>query len=208
MYRYVGATPVNQVYLTMAELTLDPKKRYTYADYLTWLDDTRRELIDGFFHLMTPAPNRSHQRVAADLYLQFGNYLAQKKCEAFFAPFDVRLPKNGETENGQLYTVVQPDICIICDLAKLDDKGCLGAPDLIVEILSPATSSLDTDTKFKLYEAHGVKEYWLVSPVYQLIDVFVLENGKYQFQGKYHRAATIQPSIFDDYHIDLSKVFT
>jgi len=191
----------------MAELTLDPNKRYTYADYLTWFDDQRRELIDGFIHLMTPAPNRIHQEVALHLASEFRNYLFDKPCKAFPAPFDVRLPTNGATEDGQLYTVVQPDICVVCDLTKLDDRGCLGAPDLVVEVLSPKTSKRDSSTKFDLYQAHGVQEYWLADPNNFLVDVFVLEGGKYQLKGKYNQDQTIQVGIFDDCRIALSRVF-
>jgi len=118
----------------METLNLDLNKRYTYADYITWLDDKRRELIDGFVSLMTPAPALKHQAISGKLYLSFGNYLIRKNCKIFHAPFDVRLPNNDDKDDDKVYTVVQPDITVICDKQKLDKRGCIGAPDLIVEI--------------------------------------------------------------------------
>lgn len=164
------------------DIILDSKKRYTYADYLTWLDNKRRELLDGFVHLMSPAPTLTHAQVSRQIFLPLGNYIEKNngKCQVFIAPFDVRLPKSGETANDKIYTVVQPDICIVCDESKLDMRGCLGAPDMIVEILSPSTQKYDLNDKFNIYEASGVKEYWVVSPKEKAVNVFILQdNGKY-----------------------------
>jgi len=142
------------------ELSLDLNKRYTYADYLTWFDDKARELIDGFIKMMSPAPRIRHAKVVKNIYRHFDSIITKNKgrCEVFFAPFDVRFPKNGETAYDKIDTVVQPDICVICDLSKLDDRGCCGAPDMIVEVLSPSTAKKDLTEKFNLYEEHGVKE--------------------------------------------------
>ncbi|MDR0995272.1 MAG: Uma2 family endonuclease [Tannerella sp.] len=147
------------------ELTLDMTKRYTYADYLTWMDDKRRELVDGFIKLMS-APRRVQETVTMNLAVDLGLFLRQKGggCQVFSAPFDVRLPKNGERKDKEIYTVVQPDICVVCDPSKLDERGCLGAPDMVVEILSPSSAQYDLDQKFHLYERSGVKEYWSISP--------------------------------------------
>jgi len=188
---------------------LSLNKRYTYADYLTWLDDKRCELIDGFINLMTPAPARKHQYVVRQTLLIFGNYLLKKTCEVYSAPFDVRLPKSiEETDDAKVYTVVQPDLCVICDPSKLDDKGCIGAPDLIVEILSPSTSKKDLSVKYKIYEQAGVKEYWLVNPNDENISVFVLDNtGKYQLNGMYGGDMKIKVSIFKDLEISLEDIF-
>lgn len=171
------------------DIILDPKKRYTYADYLTWLDDKRRELIDGFVHLMSPAPTLSHAQVSRNIFVPLVNHIKKNKgkCQAFDAPFDVRLPKNKETTNDKIYTVVQPDICIVCDESKLDERGCLGAPDMIVEILSPSTRKYDLNDKFNIYEAAGVKEYWVVAPVDKDVNVFILQDD-----GKYDKGATYE----------------
>jgi len=193
----------------METLQLDLNKRYTFADYLTWMDDKRRELIDGFINLMTPAPLRIHQEIAANLYLEIGNQLSDNPCKAYFAPFDVRLPNNpNEISDEQVYTVVQPDISIICDLTKLDKKGCVGPPDLIVEIISPATAKHDIEDKYRLYEKHGVKEYWIVYPESKSVSVFLLDSsGKYQIVGMYADDTKVKVNIFDNVTIDLKEVF-
>jgi len=193
----------------METLHLDLKKRYTFADYLTWMDDKRRELIDGFINLMTPAPLRIHQEIAANLYLEIGNQLSDNPCKAYFAPFDIRLPNNpNEILDEQVYTVVQPDISIICDLTKLDKKGCIGPPDLIIEIISPATAKHDIENKYRLYEKHGVKEYWIVYPESKSVNVFLLNSsGKYQMVGMYADDSEVKVNIFNNVTIDLKEVF-
>jgi Uma2 family endonuclease len=145
-------------------LSLDLNKRYTYADYLTWWDDKRRELINGFIKMMSPAPKSIHQEISVNLISELRSYIKKYKgkCKVYVAPFDVRLPKNGETADSKVYTVVQPDLCVVCDPAKLDENGCLGAPDMIAEIRSESTARYDLTTKFYLYESVGVREYWVV----------------------------------------------
>jgi len=196
------------------ELSLDLNKRYTYADYLTWWDDIRRELIDGFIHLMSPAPRNIHAKVSYNISWNLGSILKKKrgKCEVRYAPFDVRFPKNGDTDDNKIYTVVQPDICVICDLSKIDQRGCCGAPDMIVEILSPSTLKRDFNDKFNLYEEHGVKEYWIVHPEDKIINVFLIQsNGKYNDGVIYEYEAKvplqIPVHIFDDHYIDLKDIF-
>lgn len=193
----------------MDTLQLDLDKRYSYADYLTWMDDKRRELINGFIKMMSPAPRRIHQEVASSLFLIIGYQLANNPCRAYFAPFDVRLPKNpGETSDEQVYTVVQPDISVICDLSKLDDKGCIGAPDFIIEIISPGTAKHDVEDKYHLYEKHGVKEYWIVYPESKAVSVFSLDiKGKFQMVGMYADDSVIKVNIFENISVDLKTVF-
>ena len=193
----------------MDTLQLDLNKRYTYADYLTWLDEKRRELINGFIHLMTPAPARKHQQISRQTLLIFGNYLLNKNsCEVYTAPFDVRLPKSNKAKaDDKIYTVVQPDICVVCDPSKLDERGCIGAPDLIIEIISPSTSKKDITDKFKVYEEAGVKEYWIVNPNDENINVFVRTDGVYQLKGMYAGDMKIKVSIFDDLEISLEDIF-
>ncbi len=192
------------------ELQLDLTKRYSYADYLTWLDDTRRELIDGVVRLLFPAPQRIHQKVSKKLSWHIENFVFRKKCELYYAPFDVRLPKNGEKDGNQIYTVVQPDICVICDTTKLDDRGCIGAPDLIIEIVSPSNTKHDVETKYQLYQKHGVREYWTVFPYDKMVNVFLLdESGKYQLVGVYAEDSKVPVNIFNgELEIDLVEIFT
>ncbi len=194
----------------MDTLNLDLNKRYTYADYLTWMDDKRRELFGGFIKMMTPAPSRRHQKVSTKLTRILDTFLDDKKCEVYHAPSDVRLPENKKDKNDQtIYTVVQPDIYVVCDLSKLDDKGCLGAPDLIIEIVSPKNLRRDVKDKFELYQQHGVREYWIVNPNEEYVNVFVLdENGKYRLVGMYPGDDEIPVNIFNgEFALDLKDVF-
>lgn len=154
---------------------LDPHKIYTYTDYLLWKFKERIELFKGKIFKMSPAPARIHQDVLQNINNVFYKYFSKHSCKVYFAPFDVRLPN----KNGDILTVVQPDLCVICDLNKLDDKGCLGAPDLIIEILSPGNTKKEMDYKFSIYEEAGVSEYWIVHPTDKNIQVFVLQNGIY-----------------------------
>lgn len=157
----------------------DPSLEYTYADYLKWCFEERVELIRGKLMKMR-APNRKHQEISGELLVQFKQYLRNKVCKVYSAPFDVRIPRPGKRGNQEIVTVVQPDLCVICDPDKLDEKGCIGAPDLVVEILSPGNSRKEVRIKFELYEEVGVKEYWIINSEEQNIAVFVLqEDGRY-----------------------------
>jgi len=192
------------------ELQLDITRRYTYADYLTWLDNKSRELIDGFIKMMSPAPRRVHAKVGSNISGYLWSVLRKHKgkCEVYSAPFDVRFPQNGDTAHDKIYTVVQPDICVVCDPSKLDDLGCCGAPDMIVEILSPSTSKRDMNDKFNLYEEHGVKEYWIVHPNDKTVFAFLLqENGKYDDGVLYEKVGKVPVHIFDNHPIDLNDIF-
>jgi len=193
------------------EVTLDLSKRYTYADYLTWADDKARELINGFIKMMSPAPRSIHAEVSSNItwYLESVVRKNKGKCKVFTAPFDVRFPKQGETDDDKIDTVVQPDICVICDLSKIDKHGCCGAPDMIVEILSPSTTRRDVTEKFALYEESGVKEYWIVYPKDEAVTVFLLqEDGKYDAGTTYELEGKVPVFIFDNYMIDLNDIFS
>jgi Uma2 family endonuclease len=192
------------------EISLDLNKRYTYADYMTWLDSQARELINGFIQMMSPAPRLRHARVNTKILWNLETIIKKNKgkCEVFTAPFDVRFPRNGETADDKIDTVVQPDICVICDLSKLDERGCCGAPDMIVEILSPSTNKKDVTDKFNLYEESGVREYWIVYPLEQVIHVFLLqENGKYDAGAVYEWEGQVPVHIFDDHPIPFEDIF-
>ena len=183
---------------------LDLKKVYTYADYLTWQFDERVELIKGFIRKMSPAPNRKHQHLVGSLYLLLHKSNNFKNCKIYLSPFDVRLPIPSKKKDT---TVVQPDSCIICDESKLDDHGCNGAPDLIVEILSPFNTKHDLDTKFRLYEEAGVKEYWIVQPTDQNILVYYLVDNKYYGSKPFVTEEFIESKVFPDLKINVSDVF-
>jgi Uma2 family endonuclease len=190
------------------DLLLDLNKRYTYADYLTWADDKVRELIDGFIKVMSPAAKPIHQRINASLIYVLKRTIKKNKgkCE-IFPDIDVRLPKNGEKVDKEIYNVVRPDISVICDLSKIDDNGCLGAPDMIVEIQSFSTAKYDLNEKFNLYEASGVREYWVVYPREAGIEVFLLQtDGKYD-KGTRYEMGMVPVHIFDGDEIDFKDIF-
>ena len=185
---------------------LDPDGYYTYQDYLTWKFPERVELYKGKPFELSPAPNRRHQRISVTLTLQIGNQIHGKGCELFTAPFDVRLPI--PNKKGKSDTVVQPDLCVVCDESKLDKQGCNGAPDLVVEILSPGNPKREIREKYDLYEEAGVREYWVVYPNEDTVLVFVL-NEENKFIGL--KPVTIEDelvsTIFPELKIDLGSVF-
>ena len=159
-------------------LALRDHQSYTYADFLNWPDEMRYELINGEAFMMTPAPVLVHQELAGEIYRQAANALQGKTCRAYIAPIDVRLPQQDEAD-AKINTVVQPDVFVVCDNSKLDKRGIRGAPDWIVEVLSPATAGHDQIKKRQLYEQHGVREYWLVHPTDRLLTIYRLAAGEY-----------------------------
>jgi len=189
---------------------LDLDGTYSYADYLTWQFNERVELIKGKISLMCPAPNVEHQRYSMYLSTRLYSYFENKPCQVFAAPFDVSLYDRRKfiLQNKDSFTVVQPDICVICDESKLDKQGCNGAPDWIIEIISKSTAKKDAKTKYELYAENGVKEYWLVYPAEQIIQQFVLneETAQYQLMNLYvdEKAASF---LFPDLEIDLTQLF-
>lgn len=185
---------------------LDFNKKYTYADYLTWRFTEAVELIKGKIFILSPAPASWHQKIAKNLVLRIGNYFEGHSCNMFFAPFDVRLVKNKASDN-EINTVVQPDICVICDENKIDERGCIGAPDLIVEILSPYTAKKDMNEKYNLYEENGVLEYWIIFPDTKAINQYILKDGKYDFIDPLFINQSITSSAFPELTIELKDIF-
>jgi len=188
---------------------LDLSKTYSYADYLTWQIDEAIELIKGKIMLMSPAPNVKHQGISMNMSHLLSNFFRHKKCRVYAAPFDVRLydRKKSILANKEIHTVVQPDLCVICDTDKLDEQGCNGAPDWIIEILSKGNSKREMQIKYQLYAESGVSEYWLVYPYEQAIYQFVLDdNNQYQLKAMYSNGLAT-PHLFPDLNIDLSEVF-
>ena len=183
------------------------KRRYTYSDYLKWDESVRVELINGEMYDMTPAPSRRHQAISMSLSYIFSGFLKGKKCQVYAAPFDVRLPDDTESDDG-IYTVVQPDISVICDPKKLDDRGCVGAPDMLIEILSKATAAKDMKIKLDLYEKHGVKEYWLIHPDEETVMVFNLgTDGAYKRPDVYSKNDTVTVKSLRGLKINLGEIF-
>ena len=151
---------------------------YSYADYLTWTMDEMVEIIKGRIYKMSPAPKRIHQEISGNIFNKLYNCLQDQKCKVYSAPFDVRLPVISR-RNEDIFTVVQPDICVICDPSKLDDAGCIGAPDITIEILSKGNNKKELRNKYEVYEESGVKEYWIIQPEDENMTVYTLVNSKY-----------------------------
>jgi Uma2 family endonuclease len=174
--------------------------RYTYADYLEWDDDERYELIDGEAYMLA-APSRIHQDISMALSTALYNFLEGKPCKVYAAPFAVRLfPAEDETDD----TVVEPDISVVCDSSKLDDRGCKGAPDLIIEIASPSTARYDRIVKFNKYREAGVREYWIAEPEERAVFAYTLKNGEYT-AAVYEKTAT--SAVLPGCDIDLAAIF-
>ena len=191
----------------MASLPLPKEEGFTYGDYLSWTDEGRWELIDGDVYDMSAAPAIDHQRLIVELVSTIHNFLSDRECEVFVAPFDVRLPRADEADE-LIRDVVQPDIVVVCDPEKLDKRGCRGAPDWIIEILSPSTAAKDHIEKLALYERSGVKEYWIVFPAYGIIDVHLLgEEGRYAKPKSYAEEDKIESVTLPGLILELKNVF-
>ena len=180
--------------------------RYTYADYLTWQIDEMVELIKGRVFRQAAAPKVNHQRVAGKVFTELSNFLRDKKCEAFIAPFDVRLPVKSK-KNEDIDTVVQPDICVICDPEKIDELGCVGAPDLVVEILSPGNNKKELQNKYEVYEESDVKEYWVIHPNEYTLLIYTLSEGKYFASKLFTVGDIVSSEAIEGFKLNLEEVF-
>lgn len=185
---------------------LDLSKTYSYADYLKWTFDERLELIKGRIFKMTPAPGSVHQRQSGMIYAELYSYLRGKSSEVFSAPFDVRLPKLSGNDKD-IITVVQPDICVICDPKKIDDRGCLGAPDIVVEILSPGNNKKELKNKYEAYEEALVKEYWIIHPQEKTFLKYVLTNGHFQPSKLLTLGDSVTTEILPGFALNLDELF-
>ncbi len=182
-------------------------KRYTFADVLTWDESDRIEIINGEAFMMAP-PSRVHQEISGELFGQLRDYLKGKKCKVYHAPFGVRLFEEDGDCPEDVDTMVEPDISVVCDPGKLDDSGCKGAPDLIIEILSRSTQRHDRLTKFNLYQRAGVREYWIVDPDSKSVQTFTLEKGYYIAKDFGAASDKVKVGVLEDCVIDLSAVFS
>ena len=186
---------------------LDFGKTYTYADYLTWKFDEFVELIKGKVMRPMAGPSRMHQVYAGNIFGEVRQFLKKSPCQVYIAPFDVRLTTAGANGDQQIHTVVQPDICVVCDPAKLDDRGCVGAPDWIVEILSPGTTTRDTRIKYDLYEESGVLEYWIVYPGVKTVAAFTLVAGQYRLTAEYTEPGPIPVATLPGLSLEWADIF-
>ncbi|MBK7634475.1 MAG: Uma2 family endonuclease [Saprospiraceae bacterium] len=198
---------------------LDLNKTYSYADYLLWRFEERVELIKGKILKMSPAPSRKHQGISSTIHILLGNYLMQKGCVLYAAPFDVRLPisedlniskkyknKAKKLQDGKILTVVQPDITVVCDPDKLDERGCIGAPDLVIEILSPGNKDIELKDKFEIYQESGIKEYWIVEPDEYII-VYTLQKGKYNGSKPFTSGEKVTSTLMPELALNVSEIF-
>jgi len=183
------------------------KEHYTYADLLRWDGKERYELIDGEAFMLA-GPSSMHQRISFRIARQLGDFLDGKKCEVFLAPYDVRLFEKDGDSPEDVTTVVQPDICVICDSSKPDNRGCKGAPDMVIEILSPSTRRHDRLVKLELYQRSEVREYWIVDPESRSVQVYLRDEGGFlrpcQDYGRTDRARV---NVLKGCFIELSRVF-
>lgn len=183
-------------------------RRYTYADYRDWPEDERWELIDGVAWNMSPAPSSSHQAILGELFIQIAPSLKGSLCRAFVAPFDVLLPETGNQREDEVPNVVQPDLTVICDASRITERGCFGAPEWVVEILSPWTLKKDLDAKFALYERNGIREYWVIDAGSRTLHVYQREaSGRYGDPVIHEKDAKITCPVGSGIVVDLAEVF-
>ena len=191
----------------MAPLAKKLNEKFSYADYQNWPEGERFELIEGIPYDMSPAPNTEHQTIAGEIFGNIWQFLKDKPCRAFAAPFDVRFIEKADSADKDITTVVQPDITVICDEKKIDAKGCIGAPDLVVEILSPSTAYKDETEKLRLYEKHGVKEYWIVNPEAKYIMIYRIEEENYGKPEYLTEKEILKSRVLIGLEIDLAEVW-
>jgi Uma2 family endonuclease len=177
---------------------------YTYADYLKWDFEEIVELIKGKIFTKAAAPNRRHQEVSVNLTSRIYDFLKGKTCQVYPAPFDVRFSRDPAFSKTD--SVVQPDISVICDPSKLDDKGCFGAPDIIIEIISPGNSRVELQNKYELYEEFGVREYWVVHPTDCTVLIYTLVDGKFKPSRLFTSGDRIKSSVLPGFTLDLEEV--
>ena len=182
-------------------------RRYTYQNYLSWSGPKRYELIDGEA-ILTAGPSPTHQRISGRIHQQLMNFLEGKKFEAFAAPFDVRLFEEKIDSPDEVDTVVQPDITVICDRSRLDERGYRGAPETVIEILSPTSKRIDRLVKLNLYQRAKVKEYWIVSPEEKSVQVYLLDGDILKPHEVYSAAEIAKVNRLDGCFVELGKVFS
>lgn len=191
----------------MTTLAEKDRDRFSYQDYCKW-SEGRWELIHGVAYDMGPAPSRLHQKLSGEIFVRIYDFLKDKNCDVYAAPFDVRLPPSPEASDEETFTVVQPDILVVCDESKLDERGCKGAPDLVIEILSPLSAAMDMKAKRDLYEKHGVKEYWLVHPTDKTFMAYRIgPDNQYGKAAIYAGEDIVESAVLESLKIELTDLF-
>lgn len=186
---------------------LDFGKTYTYADYVAWKFDEFVELIRGKPTRPMAGPGTQHQELSQRLEYAIMTFVRRGPCRMFHAPYDVRLTRNTGNGDAQILTVVQPDICVVCDPGKIDRRGCLGAPDWIIEIVSPGNTTHDTRTKFALYEENGVREYWIVYPGEKTVAAYLLTGDEYQLTAEYAEPGPMPVATLPGLALEWADIF-
>ena len=187
-------------------MPLPKETHYSYADLLNWGEGERWELIDGVPYMLA-SPSLPHQMIIGEIYRQISTYLRGKTCLPILSPFDVRLFETEDSTDNDVDTVVVPDMTIVCDRSKLDDRGCKGAPDMVVEVLSPSTQRQDRMVKLNLYQKAGVREYWIVEPDSKIVQVYLLRDGLLQISEVYSADEQAKVNVLDACYVDLQQVF-
>ena len=201
-YKTKEDTKIDESY----EPTIDYNRVYTYGDYLKIEIDEMVEIIRGKIFRMSPAPRTIHQSISFNLLLQLGRQLERKPCKVFHAPVDIVLPIENKMRNKST-TIVQPDICVICDPSIIEDKAVFGVPDFVIEIVASKDVKRDTQIKFDLYEEAGVKEYWIVFVDMRFVEVFILKNGKYQRLNAFSEDDIIPVKTLPGLSISIDDIF-
>ncbi|WP_340455134.1 Uma2 family endonuclease [Oceanobacillus sp. HCA-5259] len=187
-------------------MTLDNKK-HSYADYVLEKEETYEVIAGEILNMSLPSPTPKHQDVVAELTAEFKMFLRGKECIAFSAPMDVCLFATETTKKENIFDWVQPDLFVICDRKKIKDTNIVGAPDFVIEVLSPSTARIDRWIKFNSYEKAGVKEYWIVDPANMFVEVYKLRDTSFHQAGIYEQEESITVEIFPDLKIDLKNIF-
>jgi Uma2 family endonuclease len=183
------------------------QKKISYADYLTWDEEQRCEVLDGEIISMSPSPTPKHQDILRELTIELGTYLRGKDCKIFTSPLDVCLFADKSIPHNNIKNWVEPDLIVVCDKDKIGEKRILGAPDLVIEILSPSTAKNDRVLKFHAYEKAGVKEYWIIDPFNQTVEVYLHDEDSLKREGIYFNDDTMPVNLFKDFNIDLQDIF-
>lgn len=185
------------------------QKRMTYRDYAVWAEGERCEVLDGTIISMAPSHLPEHQEISMQLSIEFGLYLRGKACRVFAAPIDVYLFENPHQKwiDNNVKNWVIPDLLVVCDPDKIKRSKIIGTPDLIIEIISSSSAKIDRIDKRRAYQRAAVREYWIIDPANQLVEVYLLKNHSLELHDVYNREHSIPVSVLEDLTIDLSIIF-
>ncbi len=198
----------------MDTLTTDAPKpaalngHHSETEHLNWQTEEYASVLQGNLARMAAAPPREHQDIAGRIFSDIEHYLRRKACKVYIAPFDVRLQHTEGEKKSSVRTVVQPDVCIVGNVQKLDRRGCNGAPDTIIEVLAPGNMNRDVKEKYALYEEYGVPEYWMVSPGEMTVMVYLMgADGRYVLSGEYIQPGDIPVQSLPGFSLQWEEIF-